>query len=528
MINVWTYLWVFIGMGCIAFVLIRYSKYGLFLSLILMNLLWIEGSYGHDIQMISKSVIHLYCPMLLINVILFGILTKEGSSGTDRRFKAILKLQSGKLILENIRRGISVIGAAGSGKTASVTYGLLQHFKKHQFSGIIHDYKHFEITELAYPLLKDSGIDFKVICLDTIYSKVNPIAPRYLPNEESVYEVSRVLVENLLEQTSDTYKGANHFFKDAAEGLISGLIWKLKSTYPAYCTLPHLIILYQLLDTESLVAFLQTNRIATGMAAAFIQGVESEKQTAGVKSTLSNALKKISSQRLFMALSADETPLHLNRLPKPTVLSVVNNPLYEAAYAPVIATIMHTAVKQMSVRNAAPSFLLMEEAPTLRLLNMHRIPATLRSFDIATVYVLQDKVQNDMMYGDKGSRAILSNLSYQFFGKANDPLTAKYYEQFFEMIKTKTRSVTKSSSLSFEARITTGEREIAKNRASTFFSLRQGEFISFADGKDRKIRFPVPEFDKVKPLPEKVYTAKELKENYKRIYKEVKGIFQAS
>lgn len=48
---------------------------------------------------------------------------------------------------------------------------------------------------------------------------------------------------------------------------------------------------------------------------------------------------------------------------------------------------------------------------------MHRILATLRSYDIVTNYVMQDKIQNDMLYGDKASKAILSNLSYQFFGK---------------------------------------------------------------------------------------------------------------
>lgn len=42
----------------------------------------------------------------------------------------------------------------------------------------------------------------------------------------------------------------------------------------------------------------------------------------------------------------------------------------------------------------------MEEAPTIRLLNMHRIPATLWSYDIATIYVMKDKEKNDMMYGD--------------------------------------------------------------------------------------------------------------------------------
>ena len=97
----------------------------------------------------------------------------------------------------------------------------------------------------------------------------------------------------------------------------------------------------------------------------------------------------------------------------------------------------------MSERNQQSAFIMMEEAPTIKLLNMHRIPATLRSYDIATIYVMQDKIQNDMLYGDKASKAILSNLSYQFFGKVNDPDTAKYYERFFELVKIKTTIINK-------------------------------------------------------------------------------------
>ena len=69
---------------------------------------------------------------------------------------------------------------------------------------------------------------------------------------------------------------------------------------------------------------------------------------------------------------------------------------------------------------------------------MHRIPATLRSYGIVTLYVLQDKIQNDMLYGEKASKAILGNLSYQFFGKVNNPDTSKYYERFFEIVKNPT------------------------------------------------------------------------------------------
>jgi type IV secretory pathway TraG/TraD family ATPase VirD4 len=218
-------------------------------------------------------------------------------------------------------------------------------------------------------------------------------------------------------------------------------------------------------------------------------------------------------------------PLNINNPENPAVVSVVNNPKFETSYSPVIATIIHTIVKQMSVRNCMPSFLLMEEAPTIRLLNMHRIPATLRSYDIATVYVMQDKIQNDMMYGDKASKAILSNLSYQFFGKVNDPDTAKYYERFFEIVKKETTSINRGYSLDFDTRITTGERETPKIRADVFFRLKQGEFITYADGEDKKVQFKLQKIQRQVPQEEKQFSKADLEANFERVYQEVRSIF---
>jgi len=472
-------------------------------------------------------ILYLGCPLLLINSVLYVYLdASEVSHGIDPRYTVNFKTNRGKLQLHNIKRGASVIGAAGSGKTESVVYGFLQHFQKEQFCGVIHDYKNFELTEMAYPLFKDRSLPFKIIAFDRIIHRVNPIAPRYLENEESVNEVARVLIENLLEQRESGVTGTTKFFNDAAEGLIGGLIWKLKTDYPEYCTLPHLIAIYQMLDTDSLIQFLETNTTSRAMADAFISGKDSERQTAGVKSTLANALKRISTQSIFMALCADEVSLKINSKASPCVISIVNNPKYEAAYAPVIATIIHTITKQMSVRGQLPSFLMMEEAPTIRLLNMHRIPATLRSYDIATVYVMQDKIQNDMMYGDKASRAILSNLSYQFFGKVNDPDTAKYYERFFEIVKDPTKSISKAANIfKSDTRITKGEREVSKRRAAIFFKLKPGEFISFADGVDKKVRFKLPEIPRELPTVKQPYSLNDLKANFERIYQEVRSIF---
>lgn len=469
-----------------------------------------------------------YTPFfVLISMLLIGLFLEgygHGNKRISKKFQVHFKLKFRTFKIENIKRGVSIIGSAGSGKTESVVYNLLQHFSKYNFCGIIHDYKDFELTEMAYPLFqKHQKGCFYTISFDKIYYKVNPIAPRYLPNEESVHELSRVLIENLLEQGEAT-NATSRFFNDAVEGLLAGLIWKLKTDYPKCCTLPHLIALFQTMNTKKLVAFLNSNITAKSMASAFINGIESDKQTAGVKSTLANAFKKISSRKLFMVLSEDEVPLQVNNPNQPSVISVVNNPMYESAYSPIIATIMHTVIKQMSVRHQQAAFILMEEAPTIKLLNMHRIAATLRSYDIATIYVLQDKIQNDMLYGDKASKAILSNLSYQFFGKVNDPDTAKYYEQFFELIKIPTKSVSRSSGLTLESRITKGEKEVSKRRAGLFFRLKQGEFVAFADGKDRKVQFKLQTIQKERPQSLKRYSNDDLRFHFEGVYREATTI----
>ena len=513
-----------IGVASVVFYgIFRVSRYAFVVNFLLIGAF---VYYLNEQLPLVQIALYFVCPLILINIGMYVFLhkTDEPKSG-NAKYQVNFATTKGNFRLDNIKRGASIIGSAGSGKTESVVYGFLKHFEKEGFCGIIHDYKDFELTEMAYPLFKDGNIPFKVISFDKIIHRVNPIAPRYLENEESVNEVSRVLIENLLEQRESGTTGTTKFFNDAAEGLIGGLIWKLKTTYPQFCTLPHLIAIYQYLDTNSLIQFLETNTTSRAMADAFISGKDSERQTAGVKSTLANAFKRISTHRIFMALSADEVPLNINSPENPTVISVVNNPKFETSYSPVIATIIHTITKQMSVRNAKPSFLMMEEAPTIRLLNMHRIPATLRSYNISTIYVMQDKIQNDMMYGDKASKAILSNLSYQFFGKVNDPDTAKYYERFFEIIKDPTKSISRGHNLDFDTRITTGEKEIPKIRADVFFRLKQGEFITYADGKDKKVQFKLSRIQRQLPEESKQYSQADLSTNFDRIYDEAKSIF---
>ena len=213
------------------YVMFRITKYAFLLNITMLSFLVFYISEGNEGNELVLILLYLVCPLMLINTGLYVFLHKtENKQNGNTKYQVNFTTNKGNFKLDNIKRGASVIGSAGSGKTESVVYGFLKHFRKEDFCGIIHDYKDFELTEMAYPLFKDGDIPFKVISFDKIIHRVNPIAPRYLENEESVNEVSRVLIENLLEQRESGTTGTTKFFNDAAEGLIGGLIWNLIKT----------------------------------------------------------------------------------------------------------------------------------------------------------------------------------------------------------------------------------------------------------------------------------------------------------
>ena len=100
-------------------------------------------------------------------------------------------------------------------------------------------------------------------------------------------------------------------------------------------------------------------------------------------------------------------------------------------------------------------------------------------------------------------------------------------KEIFEIIKNPTKSISKAANLfKSDTRITKGEREVSKRRAEIFFKLKPGEFISFADGKDKKVKFYLPEIIRGLPEHSQMYSTEDLKANFERVYIETRAIFQ--
>ncbi len=77
-----------------------------------------------------------------------------------------------------------------------------------------------------------------------------------------------------------------------------------------------------------------------------------------------------------------------------------------------------------------------------------------------------------------------------------------------------TTSVNKGFNLNFDTRITKGEKEVSKRRADVFFRLKQGEFITFSDGKDKRIQFKLQSIGKKNPKALAIYSSDILRLNY--------------
>lgn len=532
----------FLNKEIIIIFLIIYAVVGL-LGYIISSFRGNKGLISFSLILVFGAIMHHYFPNSFIQRLLpFGFAPAMilgmliGLSNYEPKAQPIvdveLNLSGRKRIIRNIFAGVGVFGASRSGKTASVIYSLLLHFAKWNFSGLVYDYKNGELTEICIPLF---GKRVKIFAIHRpdISVRLNPINPKYLDDEKEVSAVTQVILDNL----AGSEKGENGFFYDTAGSLLSAIILRFSLHYQHYCTIPHVIAFILSVDFSlkkeeqqskglqeeaydtflGLKNFLIADKRVKIQASSFILGLASEKQTAAVVSTLANALRKISFPESFWALTGNDLDLNLNSKDNQTVLSIMNDPKSEEVITPFLATIIHTITKQMMIRHQEPAFILLDEAPTIKLRNMARISATMASFKIATIYCAQDISQAVIQYTRDGFKAILANLSTLFFGRANDPDTGKFYEQYFEPKKIKTHSRTTGQSSSSK---TVSEKEVPKVRSHEFTKFTPGKFAFISGGKAELIKFPKYNIE-VEPLPEKENLKSKMIDNYTRIIDEI-------
>ncbi len=401
--------------------------------------------------------------------------------------------RSSFISIVNPRRGLLVIGTAGSGKTRCVIRPAIRQSLQQAMPLFLFDLKYDELTRLAYYLLQKNKHRFPVE--PTFYSfnfddlsrshRCNLLYPTRLEDLTDAAECARAILYGLNRQWVSLQ---GNFFVESAVNFFTANIWFLKEYQGGrYCTLPHLI---ELLQTELpkllsiLRSYPKTETLVNSFADAFEHG--SMEQLQGQIDSPRIPLAALASPKLYYLLSGNDFTLDINNPSAPKIITIGSNPKKQLVYSPIISLFVAQLLKEVNQKGGLPCEVICDEFASLTANGMDTALATARSNNVGLILGIQDLSQLRKEYGDRHADALFNlpaNLiSGQGFGES-----ARFVSERFGKILQQKQSVNtgkKDSSTTDSQQL---ESAVPPSRVA---SLSSGEFVGFmADTPDHPIEF---------------------------------------
>lgn len=392
----------------------------------------------------------------------------------------------GNIVLNNPFRGIFVLGAAGSGKSESVGVPLLGQFIEHNYAGIVYDFKFPTLANDVESFVKAKSARLRHFYIDfnnPLRSyRVNPLNPKYLPNTSYAREYAQAIVANLLKESIKK----PDFWTRSATDLLTACIWYLREERPDICDLPHVFAMITSNDVD-LLNLLQTNTQSAQMTMSIYSAMQrkADGQVSGVIGTLQGAIAQLNTPELMYIFSGDDFSLDVNDPQNPIVLTVGSYPTLTQTFAPLCSLVITVATKLMNQPAKAPSFVLLDEAPTIFVPNLEVLPNTGRSNKVATVLMCQDLAQLTDGYGKEKADVLFASCNTHFYGRVASSVTADILsKQFGKEDKVYTTASRGGKGISRHIIPHRTESESVQERdvmkSATFLQMGVGEFAGIA------------------------------------------------
>lgn len=458
----------------------------------------------------------------------------DTAAGQVNKWAVTIPTHEGEVVVGNPFRGVFIAGAAGSGKSESVAVPLLYEFIRKRFAGIVYDFKFPALDNDITAFINATGSDLRHFRLNFSNPHrtdfVNPIKPEYVPNTSYAREYAVSIVANL---TKESIKNPD-FWSRSATDVLTACIWYLREEHPHMCDIPHVLAMVGSNGT-ALLNTLQKNIITEQMVRSVYDALQrgADNQVSGVLGTLQGAVAQINTPDMMWVFSRDGFPLDVNNPEAPAILTVATNPTTVQTLSPLCSLVITVATKLMNQPGKAPSFVMLDEAPTVFVPNLETIPNTGRSNKIATVLMCQDLAQLSDGYGDKKADVLFAACNSHFYGRVASSKTAEVFSRQFG--KTDTVFVTSSENKNTISPFKTkgqseGVQERDIYRPSVFMELQVGEFIgrtvesstpvfhSHFKQVDNRHRQPARE------QPERFVSSADIMDYYKQVREDIKGI----
>lgn len=379
-----------------------------------------------------------------------------------------------------------VCGIPGSGKSYCIIKEQISQDICKGFSMFVYDFKFPELSNMTYTIWKrnlsvyekkyGNTDNFLVVNYkDPRYSdRCNPLDNMYIKTLSDAMEAAVTIMNDLV---PDIDHGSDKFFGPSAMVYIAICIWLLHQyDNGRYCTFPHLIEMV-LHDYKEVLLLGEKDEIAKGIFQTF-QDAKDPKSMGQLMGQIASAripLSKMVDSHLYWVMSANDIPLNLNNPEAPKILCVGNVPEKTKVTSTAISLIASRMFKQVNTIHGAPLNINLDECTTFHATGMAECMATCRCNDIGFTIAVQDPNQMFRDWGEKEAKAIIGNLSNQFFGQSlgdyNRHISDLMGKEFREH-----QSLSSGESDSVSTSYQLEERVSVKDLAS----LSQGEFIGFA------------------------------------------------
>ena len=397
----------------------------------------------------------------------------------------VIPLEGNKFLnIPTPNAGISVIGSAGSGKTESIAYPIIEQMALGDFTSLTFDYKFPVLTDKVFNELQKKGSNqytlWVINFMDlTRTHRTNIFHKDLLENITYASQFAQSLISNLMPES----KKNPDFWIRSAQSLLTGAIWYVRKHHPNLCTLPHIIALVNNGDAFLLVKMLMTDHETNGFVTSINSAIErkADNQIAGVLSTLQTAFAVINTKNIFWALSGNDFILNVNDPNDPKHVIIGNDSQVPEALNPVISCMITVAMKKMNTENKKPSVLLLDEAAQIYIPDLPKYPAVCRSNKVSVITLAQSVSQYQDMYGEKPAQTIMDNLNTQIFGRTRSEQTAQYVSKLFG----KEDKVSTSQNSSVNSSLSGGGNSVGRNeslqlkdlvRPQDILNAKTGEF----------------------------------------------------
>ena len=393
-------------------------------------------------------------------------------------------LQGGWLNITDWTNHILLIGGSGFGKT-TILKQIVHSFILNKRCGIIVDYKQHDIAETAYATYLEKYGKYNLSYPFYYLSFHNPEHSlgcnplKEVDNMAKAKLVAMTLHKNLA-RAEDT---GNAYFSDSAESLLAAIIFFLKESYPAYCTIPHLIRLVCHFELEKVLPMMAENIDIQPMVADIRSCITNGagEQASGTLGKLRSFLTKIDDKPSMYLLTRNDFSLDLNNNVNGGVLAIGCNEDMQTVYSPLISTIVSIGMNKMRNRGKREWFVLFEELSKYIIPDLNHILTTVREGGGSIIAALQ----NSHTYGLE-----LKNTAEEFFQGFYNLIvmnskgkTAKEMSEIFgddevdEKSETKQKGSDKTSS-------TTRKVNKPRVKPGEFSDLRKGEVIASTQTKE--------------------------------------------